>query len=99
MRAQVADFSPVITIFHLFAPIFHPIFQLEGIDFSPVTSFTRVKTMFRTYKSNFFAGFARNSKDGSIGDMKNWKRTKTEPDPMHMIAASIITLDGRAGRR
>jgi hypothetical protein len=34
--SQVLDFSPVITIFHDFSPIFHPPFQLEGIDVKQV---------------------------------------------------------------
>jgi hypothetical protein len=37
---QVIDFSPVITIFHIFSPIFHPISQPEGFDFSLVRRFT-----------------------------------------------------------
>ena len=40
---QVIDFSPVITIFHIFSPIFHPISQPEGFDFSRVRLFTRGK--------------------------------------------------------
>jgi hypothetical protein len=39
-RMQVFDFSPVITIFHVFSPIFHPISQMQGFDFSPVAGFT-----------------------------------------------------------
>jgi hypothetical protein len=40
---QVFDFSPVITIFHIFSPVFHPISQPEGFDFSPVTQKNRDK--------------------------------------------------------
>jgi hypothetical protein len=39
---QVFGFSPVITIFHVFSPIFHPIFQLQGIGFSSVRKNNRV---------------------------------------------------------
>src|ERR1700722_3833151 len=36
---QVVDFSPVIGVFHVFSPIFHPISQPQGFGFSPVTRF------------------------------------------------------------
>jgi hypothetical protein len=42
--SQVIDFSPVITFFHDFSRVFHPIFQTHGFDFSPVRTFTRIKT-------------------------------------------------------
>jgi hypothetical protein len=38
---QVHDFSPVITIFHVFSRIFHPISQPQEFDFSPVAKKTR----------------------------------------------------------
>lgn len=40
---QVIDFSPVITIFHIFSPIFHPTYQPEGVDFSRVRRPSRGK--------------------------------------------------------
>jgi hypothetical protein len=42
MPTQTVDFSPVITIFHVFSPIFHPISQLQGFDFSSVRKNTQV---------------------------------------------------------
>jgi hypothetical protein len=38
---QVVDFSRVITIFHHFSRVFHPIFQPQQIGFSPVARFRR----------------------------------------------------------
>jgi hypothetical protein len=43
LSVQVIDFSPVITIFHIISPIFHPISQPEGFDFSRVRRFSRGK--------------------------------------------------------
>jgi hypothetical protein len=40
--SQVVDFSPVITIFHNFSGVFHPVCQTEGFGFSPVTNFAHL---------------------------------------------------------
>jgi hypothetical protein len=44
--AQVTGFSPVITFLHNFSPFFHPIFQLQLSDFSPVANFTTRRRRF-----------------------------------------------------
>jgi hypothetical protein len=36
--SEVLDFSRLITIFHFFSRLFHPIFQAQGFDFSRVTN-------------------------------------------------------------
>jgi hypothetical protein len=67
--SQLIDFSRVITIFHdfsrVFHPIFHPIFQTQGFDFSPVTNFTRHKRarqILRMQKEDFLAKTAKDTR-------------------------------------